>query len=89
MNLRYYEATQAQFSNMANALNMAGTDPANNRFITNSWGGPELTSARNVTEPVVQANTATGHDYLFSSGDDGSWSNGLDPFPPTLRPVPM
>ena len=81
MNIRYYEATQAQFSNMANALNMAGTDPANNRFITNSWGGPESTSARNVTEPVVQANTATGHDYLFSSGDDGSWSNGLDPFP--------
>jgi kumamolisin len=81
MNIRYYEATEAQFSNMANALNIAGTDAANNRFITNSWGGPESTSARNVTEPVVQANTATGHDYLFSSGDDGSWANGQDPFP--------
>ena len=27
------------------------------------------------------SNTATGHDYLFSSGDNGSWSNNQDPYP--------
>ncbi len=79
--IRYYEATQPSYADMANALNRAGTDAANNRFITNSWGGPESPSGFNATNGVLQANTATGHDYLFSSGDNGSWSNGSDPYP--------
>ncbi len=79
--IRYYEASQAQFSNLAHALNVAGTDSSNNRFISNSWGAPESTSAHNSLESVLVANTATGHDYVFSSGDNGSWANGSDPYP--------
>ena len=71
-NIRYYEATQPNNSNLAHALNVAGTDSANNRFITNSWGEPDNSSGRTTMEPVLMANTATGHDYLFSSGDNGS-----------------
>ena len=70
--IHYYEATQPSNSDLAHALNVAGTDPANNRFITNSWGEAENSNGRNTMEPVLMANTATGHDYLFSSGDNGS-----------------
>jgi kumamolisin len=80
-NIRYYEATLPNNSNLANALNVAGTDAANNRFITNSWGEPDSSNGRNTMEPVLLANSATGHDYLFSSGDNGSWAGGQDPLP--------
>jgi kumamolisin len=77
--IRYYEATQPNNSNLAHALNVAGTDAANNRVISNSWGEPDNTSARNTMEPVLMANTATGHDFLVSSGDNGSYAGGQDP----------
>jgi kumamolisin len=78
--VNYYEAAHPQFANLAHALNVAGIDPSN-LFISNSWGAPESTTAKNAIDGVLAANTATGKDFLFSSGDDGSWANGLDPFP--------
>lgn len=78
--IRYYEASAPTFSSMANALNVAAADPSN-RFISNSWGTAESTTARNSLEPILMSNSATGHDFLFSSGDDGSWANYMDPFP--------
>lgn len=80
-NIRYYEALQPTYADMANALNIAGTDAVFNRFISNSWGGAETSSGYNTTNPVLQANAATGHDYIFSSGDDGSWTQLGDPYP--------
>ncbi len=79
--IRYYEAMQPNNSNLAHALNVAGTDPSNNRFITNSWGEPDNSSGRAAMEPILMANSATGHDYLFSSGDNGSEAGGQDPLP--------
>ena len=79
--IHYYEATLPQNANLAHALNVAGTDPANNRFITNSWGEPENADAHNAMDPIFMANSATGHDYLFSSGDNGSEAGGEDPYP--------
>ncbi|MDQ2809914.1 MAG: S-layer homology domain-containing protein [Chloroflexota bacterium] len=87
--IRYYEApTDANgnpttLSSLTDTLNAAGTDPVNNRQISNSWGGDEDADALNAFDPVFAANAATGHTYLFSSGDSGSASgfgNG-DPVP--------
>lgn len=80
----YYEAKQPQDSNLATALNQAGTNTAI-RLISNSWGAPEDSSGVNTIDPVLRSNSATGHVYLFSSGDDGSWADpgngGQDPYP--------
>ena len=82
--IRYYEAAQPSNASLANALNAAGTDPVFNRFISNSWGGPESVNGHSTIDPVLAANTATGHDYLFSSGDNGSWSTSRG-----CRPGPL
>ncbi len=88
--IRYYEAPTDSAGNpttlasLTDALNQAGTDPANNRQISSSWGGDEDQDLINAFEPVFRANTATGHDYLFSSGDNGSASNQ----PPYNDPTP-
>lgn len=81
----YYEATAAYDANLAVALNAAGTDP-NVQLISNSWGAPETSTHKNDLDSVLASNTATGHVYLFSSGDDGSWALGTqcggdDPWP--------
>ena len=61
---------------LADALNMAGTDTHNNAQINNSWGECEqqasLTPFTMETEQILQSNMATGHDYSFSKGDNGS-----------------
>lgn len=88
--IRYYEApTDASgnpttLSSLADALNTAGTDASNNRVISNSWGGDEDAETINAFEPIFRSNSATGHNYIFSSGDAGSASS----FPPYTDPVP-
>ncbi len=86
--IRYYEAPTDASGNpttlaaLADTLNAAGTDAVNNRQISNSWGGDEDPNALNAFDPIFAANSATGHTYLFSSGDSGSASNqpgGGDP----------
>ncbi len=78
--IRYYEATQPQNADLATALDQAGSDPTN-LMIDNSWGGPETTGGHETTDPVLASHAATGHTYLFSSGDSGSWAAGNDPYP--------
>jgi subtilase family serine protease len=63
-----------------NALNEAGTDSSNNWQISNSYGiDCELTSTgqpspvMGAIETIMKTNTATGHDYLFGSGDNGQF----------------
>jgi len=63
-----------------NALNEAGTDSSNNWQISNSYGiDCELTSTgqpspvMGAIETILKTNTATGHDYLFGSGDNGQF----------------
>ena len=87
--IRYYEApTDANgnpttLASLTDTLNAAGTDAANNRQISNSWGGDEDSAGINAFDPVFAANAATGHTYLFSSGDSGSASGfgAGDPVP--------
>ena len=86
--IRYYEAPTDSGGNpstasLVNALNAAGTDGVNNRQISNSWGGDESTSFINAFESMLASNAATGHTYLFSSGDSGSASGfgAGDPVP--------
>jgi kumamolisin len=78
--IAYYEATQPQNSNLAVALDVAGSNP-DIHIISNSWGAPETTSGRNAMESIFASHSASGHGYFFSSGDDGSWANGSDPYP--------
>ena len=77
----YYEAPDTTQGNstdngLDDALNMAGTDTNNNAQISDSWGGCEATSISDpftqATEQILQSSTVTGHDYFFSSGDNGS-----------------
>jgi len=90
----YYEAPTDRSGSpteqgLEDALNRAGTD--GNQQINNSWGGCESSSTADpftsATSSIFQANEATGHDYLFSSGDNGSWCDpsgsgvGQDPYP--------
>ena len=90
----FYQADQATFASLTDALNAAGTatDAQGNpldRQISSSWGAAEpLSSTADVAgmEQVLAANTLTGHTYLFSSGDNGSWADpsgctGSDPWP--------
>lgn len=87
----YYEASAPTYSSMADALNAAGTATDANgnpldRQITNSWGGCESSTAASAVDSVLASNSATGHNYFFSSGDDGSWCRatrcaGNDPWP--------
>src|ERR1019366_518682 len=42
--------------------------------ITNSWGGCEDTIAnQKATQAVLESDSTTGHDFFFSSGDEGSY----------------
>jgi len=84
----YYQVPTDQQGNptttgLENALNQAGSDVYDNQQISNSWSasddqssGCEATSISDpfmqATEQILQSNTATGHDYFFSSGDTGS-----------------
>jgi subtilase family serine protease len=77
----YYAAPDTALGNptdngLDDALNMAGTDTNNNAQISDSWGGCEATSISDpftrATEQILQYGTITGHDYFFSSGDNGS-----------------
>lgn len=92
----YYEAPTDSSGNptdkgLLDALNLAGTDSNNNEQITNSWGGCEASSASDPwtvsAENIFAANSATGHTYFFSAGDNGSWCDpngtgtGQDPYP--------
>ncbi|HMA37394.1 MAG TPA: S-layer homology domain-containing protein [Chloroflexia bacterium] len=78
--IKYFDAFGPYNSYLSHALNQAGTDPAV-KLISNSWGGPESASARNTIDPILAANEATGHNYFFSSGDNGSWAGNNDPYP--------
>jgi kumamolisin len=99
----YYEVPTDSSGNgtdqgLEDALERAGTDGNKNQQISNSWGGCEGSSTddpfTHATSNVFQANAATGHTYLFASGDNGSWCDpdgsgtGQDPFPgyPTSSP---
>jgi kumamolisin len=92
----YYEAPTDSSGNptdqgLEDALNLAGTDSNNNRQITNSWGGCEATSTSDpfisATNNIFQSNSATGHNYFFSSGDNGSWcTTNPQPDYPTSSP---
>jgi subtilase family serine protease len=71
-------------NSLDDALNMAGTDANNNAEISDSWGWGDSQSGNECepasisdpfitqTEQIFQANTLTGHNYFFSSGDHGS-----------------
>ncbi|HZT96830.1 MAG TPA: protease pro-enzyme activation domain-containing protein [Chloroflexota bacterium] len=101
-NIDYYEAPTSGGNptnqGLIDALNQAGTDSNNNREISNSWGGCEASSTSDSftsqAESVFASNSATGHNYFFSSGDNGSWCDttgygiGTDPYPdfPTSSP---
>jgi subtilase family serine protease len=99
----YYEAPTDSLGNptdqgLEDALNQAGTDANNNQQITNSWGGCEASSTSDpftsATNNIFSSNSATGHNYFFSSGDNGSWCDpsgtlpGTNPYPdyPTSSP---
>ena len=96
----YYEEPTDSSGNptdqgLLDALNQAGTDSNNNREISNSWGGCEsstLDSWTQSAENIFASNSATGHNYFFSSGDQGSWCNPtssyVTPYPdyPTSSP---
>lgn len=86
----YYEAPTDSTGNptdagLEDALNMAGTDAYGNLQITNSWGGCEASSISDpfisATDSIFASNSATGHNYFFSSGDSGSSCGGTDPMP--------
>lgn len=91
--VHYFEVTQPNNGNLAVALNAAGTDPTI-QIISNSWGGPETSNGVTTLDPVLQSNSATGHVYVFSSGDNGSWAkspgcagNGLGNDPGPMYPA--
>jgi len=91
----YYEAPTDIWGNPTNqgledALNQAGSDTNTNRQITNSWGECEASSLSDpftsATNNIFASKSATGHNYFFSSGDNGSWCapngvTGQDPYP--------
>lgn len=92
----YYEAPTDANGNptdqgLLDALNKAGTDSNHNNQISNSWSGCEATSASDPwtqsAESIFATNSATGHNYFFSSGDHGSWCDpnntgtGVNPYP--------
>jgi kumamolisin len=92
--INFYEAPTDSSGNptvqgLEDALNRAGTGA--NQQISNSWGGCERSSTADpftsATTSIFEANEATGHAYVFASGDNGSWCgvSGLDdgqgPFP--------
>ena len=72
----YYEAPTSGGNptnqGLIDSLNQAGSDANNNLQITNSWGGCEATSTSDSftsgAESVFTSNSATGHNYFFSSG---------------------
>jgi hypothetical protein len=77
----YYQAPTDQYGNptdagLEDALNQAGSDSNDNLQISSSWGECEASSISDPftmqVEQYLQSNTATGHDYFFSSGDNGS-----------------
>jgi kumamolisin len=92
----YYEIATDSSGNptdqaLLDSLNIAGTDANNNLQITNSWAGCEASSATDPwtksVEQIFAANRATGHNYFFSSADQGSWCDpnntgvGVNPYP--------
>ena len=89
--INYYAAAGPTNDALADALNAAGTavDTAGqplNRQISNSWGGFEDSAGKAALDGILAANSVTGHNYFFSSGDNGSWASGpscggSDPYP--------
>jgi subtilase family serine protease len=74
----YYQIPTNKYGNPTtageeDALNLAGSDGYDTQ-ISNSWGRECETQDAFTTsvESILQSNTATGHDYLFASGDTGS-----------------
>src|SRR5579875_3604037 len=69
---------------LIDALNLAGTDSNNNQEISSSWGGCEDSSYdswEQALTSVFKSNSATGHNYFFSSGDSSSSCGGSNPYP--------
>jgi subtilase family serine protease len=90
----YYQSTvgsngYASQTGLEDALNLAGTDANNNGQITNSWDycSSSTDPFETTTESILASNAATGHDYLFASGDNGSACHDVttgfyqDPYP--------
>ncbi len=83
--IAYYEAPTTAAGDytdtgLEDALNRAGMD--NNQQISNSWGACEASDDfTTIVEMILLDNSATGHNYLFSSGDNGSSCDGHNPFP--------
>jgi Pro-kumamolisin, activation domain len=84
----YYEAPTDGSGNptaqgLLNALNSAGSDANNNGQISNSWSECEASSTgdgfTSQAESIFATNSATGHNYFFSTGDNGSWCGSQDP----------
>jgi kumamolisin len=84
----YYEAPTDSSGNatgqgLLNALNNAGSDANNNEQISNSWSECEPSSTADgfasQAESIFAANSATGHNYFFATGDNGSWCGSQDP----------
>jgi Pro-kumamolisin, activation domain len=84
----YYEAPTDSSGNptaqgLLNALNSAGSDANNNGQISNSWSECEASSTgdgfTSQAESIFATNSATGHNYFFSTGDNGSWCGSQDP----------
>ncbi|MGH2447355.1 MAG: S53 family peptidase [Chloroflexota bacterium] len=76
----YYEAPTDAFGNPTNqglldALNDAGTNAADLQ-ITNSWGGCEDSSYDSWEQGetnIFESDGLTGHNFFFSTGDNGSY----------------
>jgi subtilase family serine protease len=88
----YYEAPTDSSGNptgqgLLDVLDTAGTSTNNDQQISSSWGGCEdstLDAWETDETAIFKANAATGHDYLFSTGDSGSSCNTgtvQDPYP--------
>lgn len=71
----YYQIAGGNYiaQSTVNVLQQAGTDSNNNQQISASWGSDcePGDTLHNQLEPTLKANEATGHDYLFASGDSG------------------
>lgn len=71
----YDPASGGPTTQVLDALNLAGTDANKNREISNSWGYECEPSGMDAfitqAENIFESNSATGHDYLFATGDFG------------------
>jgi kumamolisin len=84
----YYEAPTDSAGNptyqgLIDAMNLAASDANNNLQVTNSWGECEPTSSSDsfvsASESVFATAAVKGVNFFFSSGDQGSWCDGITP----------